>query len=64
MTDNTRPDTAPPQTLTATKRSAVRALRQAQGRIERGEWATSIALIIEAQSLTAQCAEHEVAIND
>ena len=54
---NTTPDEA--SSFTTCKRAAVRALRQAQGRIERGDWKSVATLIEEARVSAAQCAHLE-----
>jgi len=48
-----------PTSFTTCKRAAVRALRQAQGRIERGDWKAVAVLIEEARANAAQCADIE-----
>lgn len=48
-----------PTSFTTCKRAAVRALRQAQGRIERGDWKAVAILIEEARANAAQCADIE-----
>ena len=59
MTQPSNPTPTEAPSFTTRKRAAVRALRQAQSRIELGEWEAAATLIEEARVNAAQCADIE-----